>query len=199
MPRPRFRSWDFFTGLWVAFVVAAATALLFGALKVMPLERNPQFDFGTLLVLVVVGFVGIFVQAGAEELLFRGYFTQFARRFTSSRILFLGIPALLFAAPHISNIAALGGGPLAMLPYLVSGLLYGWAAYRSGSLWMSVALHLVNNYTSLVLVGTKGDALPSAAPLLIEAPNLTVGSIGVLVQSVLIVLILSYLMRRAGR
>jgi uncharacterized protein len=178
---------------------AAAGALLFGVRRVMPFERNPQFDLGSLALLAVVGFVGIFLQAGAEELLFRGNFTQFARRFTSHEFLFLGIPALLFAAPHIANIAALGGGPLAMAPYLVSGLLYGWAAYRSGSLWMSVALHLVNNYTSLVLIGTKGDSLPSVAPLLIEAPTLAVGSFGVQFQCVLIFLLLSYLMRRAGR
>ena len=118
MPTLRFRAWDFFTGLWVAFAVAALTALLFHATGTMPILRNPKFDLAALLVLAVVGLVGIFVQAGAEELLYRGYFTQFARRFTSSPILFLGIPALLFAAPHISNVAALGGSPLVMVPVL---------------------------------------------------------------------------------
>ena len=199
MPALRFRAWDFFTGLWVAFAVAVLTALLFHATGTMPILRNPEFDLAALLVLAVVGLVGIFIQAGAEELLYRGYFTQFARRFTSNPILFLGIPALLFAAPHVSNIASLGGGPLVMVPYLISGLLYGWAAYRSGSLWMSVALHLVNNYTGLVLVGTKGDALPSAAPLLIASPSLPAGTLGVLVQSALIAVALQLLMKRSGR
>jgi hypothetical protein len=50
-----------------------------------------------------------------------------------------------------------------------------------------------------VLVGTKGDALPSAAPLLIEVPSLWVATIVVLVQSVAIFLALSYLMKRTGR
>lgn len=49
-----------------------------------------------------------------------------------------------------------------MAPYFISGLLYGQSAYRSGSFWMSVALHMVNNFTGLVFVGTKGDAIPSA-------------------------------------
>jgi membrane protease YdiL (CAAX protease family) len=80
MPTPRFRAWDFFTGLWVSFAVAALAALALQATGVMPLQRNPDFDLSTLLLLAVVGFVGIFVQAGAEELTFRGYFTQFARR-----------------------------------------------------------------------------------------------------------------------
>lgn len=63
-----------------------------------------------------------------------------------------------------------------MAPYFISGLLYGWATYRSGSLWMSVALHMVNNFAGLVFVGTKGDAIPSAAPYLIEVPSLPVAT-----------------------
>jgi CAAX protease family protein len=101
---------------------------LFSATGIMRLERNPDFNLPTLLLLAVVGFVGIFIQAGSEEMLFRGYFMQFVRRFTSNRYLFVGIPAALFAAPHVANIAALGGSALVMTPYLISGLLYGWAA-----------------------------------------------------------------------
>jgi hypothetical protein len=199
MPALRFRAWDFFTGLWVSFAVAALATLVFQATGTMPRQRNPDFDLPTALLLAVIGFVGIFIQAGAEELTFRGYFTQLARRFTSSRILFLGIPALLFAAPHIANIARFNGSPLVMAPYFIAGLLYGWAAYRSGSLWMSVALHLANNYTGLVLVGTQGDVLPSAAPYLIEVPSLLVGTVVVLLQAAATVIALSVLMKRAGR
>ena len=199
MPTLRFRAWDFFTGLWVSFAIAALATLVFHATGTMPLQRNPDFDLPTALLLAVIGFVGIFIQAGAEELTFRGYFTQFARRFTSNKFLFLGIPALLFAAPHIANIAKLGGGPLVMVPYFISGLLYGWAAYRSGSLWMSVALHLVNNFTGLVFVGTQGDALPSAAPYLVQVPSLPVTTVVILLQAVATVIALNFLMKRAGR
>jgi uncharacterized protein len=199
LPSRQFRSWDFFSGLLVASAIAALTMFVFDALGVMPLERNPKFDPSTLLLLAALGFIGIFIQAGSEELLFRGYFMQFTRRLTSSKFLVIGTPALLFAAPHVANIAAFGGGALAMTPYLIAGLLYGWAAYRSGSLWMSVALHLANNYTSLVFVGTRGDALPSAAPFLVQVPSLPAASLAVLIQSAAIFAALSLLMKRAGR
>lgn len=199
IPTLRFRAWDFLAGLWVSFAVAAVATLVFNATGTLPLQRNPDFDLPTVLLLVVIGFVGIFIQTGAEELTFRGYFTQFVRRFTSSKILFLGIPALLFAAPHISNIAKFGGSPLAMAPYFIAGLTYGWAAYRSGSLWMSVALHLVNNFTGVVFVGAKGDAIPSAAPYLLEVPSLALGTVVILIQAVVTVIALSFLMKRAGR
>ena len=76
MPMLGFRPWDFFTGLWVSFAVAALATLAFQVTGVMPLQPNPAFDLRTVLLLAVIGFVGIFVQAGAEELTFRGYFTQ---------------------------------------------------------------------------------------------------------------------------
>jgi membrane protease YdiL (CAAX protease family) len=199
MPRLRFESWNFLTGLWVGIAVAGLAAWLFSATGIMQLEQNPDFNLPTLLLLAVVGFVGIFIQAGSEEMLFRGYFTQFVRRFTSNRYLFIGLPALLFAAPHIANIAALGGSAFVLIPYIFSGLLYGWAAFRFGSLWMSVSIHLVNNYTGLVLVGTKGDALRSAAPYVIDVPGLPLATLVVLLQSATMFLALSYIARRSGR
>jgi membrane protease YdiL (CAAX protease family) len=199
LPRLRFESWNFFTGLWVGAVVAALTLGLFSVIGIIPIEPNPDFNLPALLLLAVVGFVGIFIQAGSEEMLFRGYLTQLVRRFSPNRYLFIGIPALLFSVLHIANIASLGGSVWVMFPYLISGVLYGWAAYRFGSLWMPVSLHLANNYTSLVLVGTKGDALPSAAPFLIDLPGLPLTTLAVFVQSAAIVLALTYLSLRFCR
>jgi membrane protease YdiL (CAAX protease family) len=199
MPELRFKAWDFFTGLWVACAVTAVTALLFNATETMPILSNPNFNLQTLLLVAVIGLIGIFIQAGAEELLFRGYLTQFVRRFSSNKFFFLGIPAVLFSAPHISNIAAFGGSPLVMAPYIISGLLYGWAAYRSGSLWMSVALHLVNNFSGMVFIGTLGDVLPSAAPYQVQIPSLAITTLVILLQSLATVGILSYILKRAKR
>jgi len=64
---------------------------------------------------------------------------------------------------------------------------------------MSVALHMVNNLTGLVFVGTKGDSTPSAAPYLIEVPSLPVATVVVLLQAVATFIALSLLMKRDGR
>jgi len=196
MPRLRIDGWNFLTGFGVATVVALVTGVIFSLIGLMPIEANPDFSWAVLLPVAVIGLVGIFIQASTEEMLFRGYFTQFARRFTANKYLFIGIPALLFALPHTVNIAALGGGLLVLLPYLISGVLYGWAAYRTGSLWLGAALHLSNNYTSLVAIGTKGDVLPSAAPFQIAVPSLTIITLAVAVQSLAIVLAMHYLLKR---
>lgn len=193
MPRARFEKWNFLTALWVYLAVSVATALLFSSMGVMPIEYNPDFDWTVLLPVALIGMVGIFIQAGSEELLFRGYFTQLVRRFTKNPYVFIGIPALLFALPHIANVSELGGGLLVATPYMISGLLYAWAAWRTGSLWMALGLHWSNNFTSVVLIGTKGDFLPSAAPFQIEVPGLTVVTLLVAVQDLSIVLALNYL------
>jgi len=196
MPRLRFEKWNFFAGFLVASVVGVAAVLLFGIIGITPIESNPEFDVTVLLPVAIIGFIGIFIQAGSEEMLFRGYFTQFVRRFTANKYVFIGIPALLFALPHIANISELGGGIFVLTPYLISGILYAWAAYSTGSLWMALGLHLSNNYSSLVLIGTKGDVLPSAAPFQIDVPSLPLLTLIIAAQSLVTVMVLRHLIKR---
>jgi membrane protease YdiL (CAAX protease family) len=145
--------------------------------------------------LALIGLVGVFIQASSEEMFFRGYLTQFVRRFTASPIVFLAIPAGLFALPHIANVAALGGGLVAALPYLVEGLVYGWVAYRTGALWMSVGIHGCNNLTGLVLVGMRGDVLETVAPVQFDLPGLWASTLIIVAQGLVLVSVV-YLLTR---
>lgn len=197
MPQLRYEGWNLWVGFGVGVAVGLVAIAVAGVLGAVDL-RYAGFDWSLLLPLVLVGFIGIFIQAGAEEMVFRGYLTQFARRFTARPWLFIGIPAILFALPHAGNIAAYSGNPLVLAPYLTAGLLYGWAAYRSGSLWLSLGLHLSNNLSGLVLVGTAGDVIRTAAPLTIEPPSLMVVTLLIAVQALVTVAVLEWLLRRRG-
>lgn len=193
MPEPWFGVADFVTGLWIGGVVGLVATIGAHLTDILPVTRNPQFTLGEILPLIFLGFVGIFIQAGAEALLFRGYFMQFVKRFTANKFLIVGIPALLFAVPHIGNIASLGTGWVVLLPYLTSGILFGWVACWTGSLWMSLGLHLINNYASLVLLGAKGDVLAGNAPFLVEAYSLAAITALTALQAVLSLAILAIL------
>ena len=195
MPVPRIETWNLFTGFWVSAVVGVVVAAALHFAGIMPMEYV-GLDWSQLLPVALIGFVAIFIQASSEELLFRGYITQFVRRFTANKLLFIGIPALLFALPHIINITELGGTFLVMVPYLILGLLLAWAAYRTGSLWMAAGLHWSNNFMTIVLIGTRGDVLPSVAPFQVDIPSLSVATMVVAVQSVLMVVVLRYLIGR---
>ena len=164
------------TALGVGLLVGLASTLIFGALGLLQLRFQTP-DLGQWLLLLAVAGVGLLVQTSTEEFMYRGYLTQFVRRYTASPIVFISVPALVFAAMHIANIAAFGGNWYAMLPYLVSAILYGWFAYRTGALWTAIGLHWANNLGNSVLVGTDMDILPSLAPVIIEQPsfNLVLG------------------------
>lgn len=195
MAKPSIEKWNFATGFGVSLAVGVLATLFFGLVGVFNFEYV-GFDWSIWIPLTIIGLIGIFIQASTEEMLFRGYITQFTRRITRNKYIFIFIPALLFALPHIANIKSLGGGFFALVPYLINGLLYGWAAYRSGSLWMSVGLHLTNNLGGLVLFGTKGDILKSVAPIQFELPSLTVTTLLILFQAVATVLVISFMLKR---
>jgi len=181
-------------GFGLALVVGSLTVAVCGVVGVLHLEVV-GIDWGIWLPLLLIGLVGIFIQAGSEEMFFRGYLTQFARRFTANPYVFLAIPTVLFALPHIANVAALGGGLVAALPYLVEGLVYGWVAYRTGSLWMSVGIHGCNNLTGLVLVGMRGDVLKTVAPVQFDLPGLWASTVILLAQALVLVSVVSLLTR----
>jgi membrane protease YdiL (CAAX protease family) len=154
----------------VGLLVGMVSILIFGALGLLQVRFQTP-DLGQWLLLLAVAGIGLFIQTSTEEFMYRGYLTQFVRRYTANPIVFIGVPALIFAAMHIANIAAFGGSWTAMLPYLVSALLYAWFAYRTGALWMAIGLHWANNLGNSVLVGTDMDVLPSLAPVIIEQPS----------------------------
>ena len=95
------------------------------------------------------------VQIGSEELIFRGYLqSQLAARLRSP-LLWIGIPSVLFALLHLDPTA---GGNM----WLVVGVTFLFAiaagdiTARAGTLGPALAMHFVNNFSSLLLVGANG-------------------------------------------
>jgi membrane protease YdiL (CAAX protease family) len=64
--------------------------------------------------------------------------------------------------PHYGNVDG-SSGWLGLIPYVVMGLMYGWLAYRSGSLWMSAGAHLGNNWFITMFVGSAAEKIPKIA------------------------------------
>lgn len=194
-PAKEINYWAFGVAVLVSALVSLGSTLLFGAVGLFQVKFQRP-DIGQYLLLFVIGVVGFFIQTATEEFAFRGFLTQYVRRYLSHPVLFLGIPAVLFAAPHILNVAAFGGQWYAMLPYLVSGILFGWFAYRTGSLWMAMGLHFANNFGNAILIGTDIDIVPTLAPVIVSKPSLQVVTGVTLFSSLLIAIILEILIRR---
>lgn len=91
--------------------------------------------------LVALGVLGIVVAPVTEELLFRGALFGSLRARIGSRAAAL-LSSLLFAAVH--------GSLTALVPLFVLALVLCWVYERSGSLVAPVAVHMLNNATSLL-------------------------------------------------
>ena len=124
---------------------------------------------------------------------------QFTHRLTNTPALVVGLPALGFAAMHWGNLDQFGNNPLQLAPYLLLGATLGWAAWRTGSLWLPFGIHWANNTYAVLIIGNSGDVLPNAAPF---ARDLTgVSPTGMLILTTWLCLIQLVLIERttAGR
>ena len=97
--------------------------------------------------------VVVFLQASAEELIFRGYILQQLAARYRSPLIWAALPAFLFGLAHYSSGAELGIG----WHYVAVTLLFGLAAaalvWRTGSIAAAMGLHTGMNLFSLSTVG----------------------------------------------
>lgn len=99
---------------------------------------------GLLVVLVIA-----VTPAICEEVMFRGFIqTSFQLRWNK----FGGalVTAIFFGVYHFN--------PYALIPLILLGLYFGYAAYKSDSIFVSMILHFVNNFAAVVLFLVLGES-----------------------------------------
>lgn len=103
------------------------------------------------------------VPAIIEETVIRGVIMQPLRKFGDKFAIVTS--AILFACMH---------GNMVQIPYtVIGGLLLGYLAVATGSLWPSIILHFVNNLYSVIVIATN-DNFGETASLLATAVMLIV-------------------------
>lgn len=142
---------------------------------------------------------GLLIQTGAEEVLFRGLIQQAAYRLFGQVSLAVLTQALIFGYMHIDNIAAYGGSWLAMAPYFITALAWGWIACRTGSLLVPWMLHFTNNASTVLIVGARGDALKSVGPFSMDPPAIAISVLIITMQAILWVSLVEIYVRRKQR
>jgi len=84
----------------------------------------------------------------AEELIFRGVFQKIFYRLFRSGHLAIWFSALLFSTIHFQFFG--------FIPRLILGLVFGYLFYWSGTLWLPVISHFVNNAFPVILAYIQG-------------------------------------------
>jgi CAAX protease family protein len=149
--------WKLFgAGFGLQFAVTIVFFLIYALAGVFQFEYNKP-DFGVLLISIPLALVSLLVQTGTEEFMMRGALTQMAFRIWRNPVFVIAVPGVIFAALHFTNIQHMDGGVILLTPYLVMGLLFGWYAWRTGSIWLSWGMHYANNAFLVLAIGAKGD------------------------------------------
>jgi uncharacterized protein len=92
----------------------------------------------------------------AEEMIFRGVFQKiFGRLFRSDHIA-VWVTAIIFSAVHFQFYG--------FIPRLILGLVFGYLFLWSGTLWLPVIAHFVNNAFPVILAYVQGIQQINAAP-----------------------------------
>lgn len=147
-------------GLWLGFM---------GAADVISAALNPgnyewTFDPLRSLPYFALALVLIPIQTSAEELIFRGYLTQWMGRYSKKIWLPLLVPSAVFMLLHGLNPEVESYGFWLTMPfYFAIGLLLGWITLRSGGLELALGLHAANNLYAAILVTFPDSAIPSPA------------------------------------
>ena len=125
--------------VWMKTTEDQATQLTDAFLK-MP-------DTATMLLnLIMIGAL----PAIGEELLFRGLLQPLLKTWTKNIHFAIFLSAFLFSAMHLQFYG--------FLPRLILGLMFGYLFYWTGSLWVPVIAHFVNNSAAVIIswLGQQG-------------------------------------------
>ncbi len=136
-------------GWLLALAAIISWALFIDAVGIKSIDPNDNVNDiidiggGLALSVAVVGFWG----PVAEEIFFRGFVLSGLRRRFGNRGALL-LSAGLFALFHID--------PTIYVPIFFFGIVLGWLYLHTGSIWPSVAVHVVHN-TTILLAATLAE------------------------------------------
>ena len=160
---------DFTLGVAMMAAIGGGLALVLIQTPLMPgleLAIAPSVWLGFL----PLALIGILIQTGAEELVFRGYLQgQLAARFASP-LIWLGVPTALFGLAHY-NPAELGTNTwLVVASTGLFGLVASDLTARTASLGLAWGLHFANNVLAILIISVMGG-LDGLALLTMPSPE----------------------------
>jgi len=108
------------------------------------------------LLMLPFAVIVLIIQVGTEEIYFRGYLQQQFACLSSSRLVWMMIPSLLFGLSHYGNGEGVADGVLWTAWATTLGMACADLTARTGTLGAAIGLHLANNFFALTIVGVQG-------------------------------------------
>lgn len=166
---------------WVLRDFALAVGIagaIFGAavgLWLIWFDPLPGLDPRLWLSFLPLALLGLLIQTGAEELVFRGYLQQqLAARFVSP-LAWMVTPSLLFGFAHYDPVMSGDNGWAIVVATATFAVFAADLTARTGSIGAAWGLHFINNVVAILLIGVDGalDGLSLfVTPYAMDAPVL---------------------------
>jgi uncharacterized protein len=133
-------------------------------------------------------FIIAVLPAFGEEFIFRGVLMKILKQWTSNPHLAVWLSAIIFSAIHIQF--------LGFLPRLFLGALFGYMVMYSGSLWIAIIAHFVNNAAAVIAFYFYHNKMTE-----IQLDDIGKGDSGIylIILSILIVSMLMFAYWKIGR
>ncbi len=146
----------------LGFGILGGLAVVTGLPSLLFVDLEPGLAFEVWIRFLPVMLVGLLIQTGAEELVFRGYLQQqLAARFRSP-LVWMVLPSVLFGLAHYAPAEMGANAWYVVLATGVFGLVAADLTARTGSLGLAWGLHFANNIFAILFI-TAGGALDGMA------------------------------------
>jgi membrane protease YdiL (CAAX protease family) len=148
-----------------AFVWTAVSALwLFYTIRTDPGSYILNNTSASLVTLSLLALTMIPLQAGFEEILFRGYLIQGFAYFSHNRWLPIVVTSVLFGLMHGLNPEVKEYGFLTMIPqYVFFGLVFAILTMMDDGIELAIGAHTANNAFLSIFITNKDSALQTPA------------------------------------
>ena len=160
------------------FIIAACVCAAVYALAFLipnDLRPEPGLDRSLWLSFLPLALVGVFIQTGAEEILFRGYLQQqLAARFKSPAMWMI-LPSVLFALAHYQPDIMGDNAWVIVLAVGLFAILAADLTAVTGSIGAAWGFHFANNCVAILIVAMDGPLSGLAlyiAPVLASDPSI---------------------------
>jgi len=167
--RIRWRDFAAGAGLSAAFFALSMTA----ALIVVGAPARGELDALTWAAWIAPVAIAVFLQATAEELLFRGYLLQQFAAWSRNPIIWAVLPSLIFGSMHLNPALPPETNLMVGAVTFLVGVIAAALVWRTGSLAAAMGLHVGVNIQALTLVGAHDAPLGGAQLWLYEAEHAT--------------------------
>jgi uncharacterized protein len=155
---------------WKRFFISALIWMVFSGIYLIFYVKSDPSNFSlnnstsSLIYIALISLILVPLQAGFEEVIFRGYLMQGFASISGNRWFPLLITSVLFALMHSTNPEVKEFGFLKMIPqYLLFGLAFGIVSILDDGIEAAMGAHTANNIFLCIFLTNSSSAIQTSA------------------------------------